>query len=203
MARIIVRRPKGSTGSNNGSPVSSNGNAEGTGGTDSPVIQSLTGQPDTDDLESGTGNNGSGAGTNGNSTGFVDPTSATSGSSEGTPKRRGRKPGSKNRASRATATETSKDLTKILLTLHFGLSKIFGEEFLITDEESTELADAVTRVTQLYDIQIMPEKQMAWLNLGLVGCAIYGPRVMTVARKPRKKGRVIEMTAIPGGENAG
>ena len=49
---------------------------------------------------------------------------------------------------------------------------------MLAEEESKEMADAVTRVTQLYDIQIIPERQMAWINLGLVGLSIYGPRVM-------------------------
>jgi len=131
-----------------------------------------------------TGNdNRSGSTIDADGTKFVSPTNATGGSSDGIPKRRGRKPGSKNRAggtSPRSATQTSQDISVLLFSLHLGVAAIFKSPgFAITPDESEKLGDAITRVTELYDISVLPEKTIAWINLAMVAGTIYGPRMMT------------------------
>jgi len=179
MARILIRRNKLNT---EGSSLNPDSSISGSTGSESTTVftpQPITGEPDSDDTDPTGNNHVSDSGADGNGTRFVDPASA-GGDTGDSPKRRGRPRGSRNGTTkRTTATQTSTDLNKILLTVHYGLSKMMGSEiWMLAEEESKEMADAVTRVTQLYDIQIIPERQMAWINLGLVGLSIYGPRVM-------------------------
>jgi hypothetical protein len=69
-------------------------------------------------------------------------------------------------------------------------SMFFGiEELLLTGEESKQLAEAVNRVTELYDIPLMDDKTYAWLQLGMVASTIYGPRIAVVVMKTPKKGK--------------
>jgi hypothetical protein len=52
------------------------------------------------------------------------------------------------------------------------------EELELDEKEAKRLAECVARVNALYDGFILSEKQLAWINLGVAGCAVYGPRVM-------------------------
>lgn len=92
-------------------------------------------------------------------------------------RRRGRPAGSRNRT-RKSATQTTATLERILFSLHMGMGMVLGHpEFGLTREESSMLAEAVTGVTELYDIPLADEKTLAWLNLGSVAMMVYGPRV--------------------------
>jgi hypothetical protein len=69
---------------------------------------------------------------------------------------------------------------------------------MLTKEESKEFGEAITRVTELYDISILPEKQMAWINLIVTAGSIYGPRVVASGlRKKQKMGQVVTMPPNP------
>jgi hypothetical protein len=67
-----------------------------------------------------------------------------------------------------------------------------GATFLNTPEmmldagESKMLADAITNVTEHYDIPLLDEKSQAWLGLGFCVATIYGPRVVTLMNKAKK-----------------
>ena len=56
----------------------------------------------------------------------------------------------------------------------------------LTEEESRTLAAAVVRVTDLYDVPLMSEEARAWLNLGMVGCGVYGTRIAAVMLEAKK-----------------
>lgn len=57
----------------------------------------------------------------------------------------------------------------------------------ITEDEARNLAAAVVRVTELYDVPLMSEQARAWLNLGMVGCGIYGTRIAAAMLEAKKE----------------
>lgn len=133
---------------------------------------------------------------------FLDPaTLAGDSGSTGTGKRRGRKPGSRNRATGTpgkSASQTSHSISNILFSMHMMASVFFKTpELSMEEEEAKELATAITRVTELYDVPMMDEKTMAWINLAMVGAKIYGPRAVAVTvnkkNKPRQNMGVVDM----------
>jgi hypothetical protein len=191
MGRIVIRKRRGDPGDGSGNPGGIVEPAQPYVGNLALPGNTVTGEPDRDDIAAASDDNepdNTGAGNNPRDTPqYVDPASATD-PATGTPKRRGRPRGSSNRnPKRTTATQATADISSILLTLHFGMSKIFKDDiWMITEPESQEMSKAITRVTELYDIQIIPEKQMAWLNLAMVGASVYGPRIAASGKK--KKG---------------
>jgi hypothetical protein len=64
--------------------------------------------------------------------------------------------------------------------------------FIITEEESKLLADAITRVTDLYEVPLLDEKSRAWLNLGMAGVEVYGTRVAAVVMESKKKPTILK-----------
>jgi hypothetical protein len=102
-------------------------------------------------------------------------------------------PGSKSGSSAksgpsASATEATLDLTKILFTLHqMGAFWFEMPSLILEDEETKNLAEAITRVSQLYDVPMLDEKTRAWLNLGMVGANVYGTRVIAEILRRRRE----------------
>lgn len=111
----------------------------------------------------------------------VDPTSisgADSGSVAGTGKRRGRKPGSRNKSSgNATSSDPSKtasSLATMICMLHGVAANIVKIPALaISLEDSKLLTQASLEVAQLYDVPLPTEKVAAWMNLGAVAYKVY------------------------------
>jgi hypothetical protein len=64
---------------------------------------------------------------------------------------------------------------------------------MLAEEEAKALGAAINRVTELYDIAIIPEKQMAWINLIVTAGGIYGPRVVAANARKKKPAQVIHM----------
>jgi hypothetical protein len=170
-----------------------------------------TGEPDNDVGRDTSNERTSGSGIDGDGEGFTDPATGTrsGGSNDGSPtrRRRGRGPARGSKPSRATTTQTTGDIAAILYSLHFGMANIFKSELIaITKDESETLSAAITRVTELYEIRILPEKQMAWLNLIIVAGSIYGPRVAasSLKKKAKKGPQTIEsinrITEVPNAE---
>jgi hypothetical protein len=58
---------------------------------------------------------------------------------------------------------------------------------LLTEEEAKQLANAITRVSELYEVPLMDEKTRAWLNLSIVGFQVYGTRVVAAMAERKKK----------------
>ena len=116
---------------------------------------------------------------------YVDPDSGSSGDDArtGERKRRGRKPGVKNRK---TVSETTQTLEAILYSAHLMASNFLRiPELALTEDESKLLSAAVLRVSELYELPLLNEKAMAWINLTLVAGTIYGPRIVAAGRKPK------------------
>lgn len=122
--------------------------------------------------------------------GSIDPNTGDTGTGTGG-KRRGRKPGGRNKTGGKTSTtKTTDSLSAILHSVHMMGSLLLGiPEILLTQDEAKQLAEAVNRVTELYDIPLMDEKTYAWVQLGMVASTIYGPRIATVVLKTPKKGK--------------
>ena len=116
------------------------------------------------------------------------------------PKRRGRPKGSRKAYTTITAKkEASLDLTQVLYSTHLMLSALIKiEELKIEKEEAKELSDAVVRVNDLYGGLVIPEKALAWINLGIVGVKVYGPRIAahTIKTKNKKKSQPGETVGI-------
>lgn len=73
---------------------------------------------------------------------------------------------------------------------------LHSELFSITEDEAKELAKAVSNVSQYYDLPVIGEKALAWMNLAMVGGKVYGPRIVAakLTRKP-KRPNVVEISA--------
>lgn len=61
-------------------------------------------------------------------------------------------------------------------------------QLVLSEDESKKLAEAITSVTELYDIPLMDEKTQVWVNLAMVAGSIYGPRIVahTLEKKASK-----------------
>src|SRR5882724_2243682 len=125
MGRILIRKRKPLTFGSGQDSLSISGEPNPYVGNIDFTPEPITGEPDPTDINAAADNNGpNGAGKSdsgpdsgrgGGDSNFIDPTSATD-PGTGTRPRRGRKPGSRNKATRTTATQTTQDLTSILLT---------------------------------------------------------------------------------------
>lgn len=93
------------------------------------------------------------------------------------PRKRGRKPGSKNRPSATESKKSASDLTALLLSIHM-MAAAFTKipELILEEEEANKLGQAMNRVNELYGGMVIPEKWAAWGNLAITAGAIYGPR---------------------------
>lgn len=104
------------------------------------------------------------------------------------PRRRGRKPGSKNASRTQPQKEVAQDLTGVLLSVHFMLSKLVKiDELQLDEEEAKKLGDAVARVNKEFGVQMMSPKMAAIVNLGIVGAGVYGPRVIAITHNAKVK----------------
>lgn len=118
-------------------------------------------------------------------------TSNESGDSYGDdfPRKRGRPRGSKRVYASVTAKkEASLDLSGVLYSTHLMLAAMLKiEELKIEQTEAKELSDAIVRVNELYGGIVIPEKALAWINLGIVGMKVYGPRFAAHSLNRSKK----------------
>ena len=178
--RNIGRKSRGNTGN-------ASGDANGNGSEIlSPGIESPGESNESGTVAAG-GDQPVSLGVNGDGTQFVDPAAAeTDNQPDSGGKRRGRPRGSSNK--RTSTTQATADISSLLFSLHLGMAAFLKSDVLIlTEEESQRLGAAITRVTDLYDIRILPEKYMAWINLAIVGTSVYGPRAAVVMTQTKKK----------------
>lgn len=136
-----------------------------------------------------------------NDDGAIDPTSVTTdsggiGDTSGTSgKRRGRKPGSRNRTSGdrpASTTQTTNSLATLVCMLHgVAANMVKIPQLAISLDASRELTAAAIEVSQLYDVPLPTEKVAAWMNLGAVAYKVYivgektkGGKVQSIRETP-------------------
>jgi len=78
----------------------------------------------------------------------------------------------------------------MLFSIHLmGAAFLKVPELMLTEDESKQLGDAVTRVTELYEVPLMDEKTLAWVNLAIVASGIYGPRTVAVVVNKKKEAK--------------
>lgn len=135
----------------------------------------------------------------------VEPGSIPDANESGTGERKrrsdaGKRHGSRRKnANRKTQAEDAKDLTAVLLSLHMMVSSVTRiEELELSAEEAEQLAVAISRVNELYDGYVIPEKAMAWINLAMAMGTVYGPRVIAYnIRRKREPKRIESVTGVP------
>lgn len=70
-------------------------------------------------------------------------------------------------------------------------------ELKLEEQESKDLAMAVKQVTDLYDMPLMDEKTLAWINLTMTASAIYGTRAVVIVRNNKqRKTKVVQMGVV-------
>ena len=70
------------------------------------------------------------------------------------------------------------------------LAKLTNIEQLELDPtEAKKLGEALARVESFYTDKMISEKTMAWINLGAVAGAVYGPRIMAIDLSSSKNGK--------------
>jgi hypothetical protein len=107
-------------------------------------------------------------------------------------KRRGRKPGSKNRATREQSQkEQSMDLTSLLLSTHFMLAKLTKiDELELEEDEAKRLGDAMARVQKEFGFKIIDPKTAALINLGVAAVGVYGTRAVAIYQNSKQQKKV-------------
>jgi hypothetical protein len=122
----------------------------------------------------------------------VEPTDAEQPAEPSGKRKRGRPTGAKSsytpRGTAAAEKEAANDLTSLLLSTHMMLAAITKVEELELDQnEAKRLGEAVARINKLYGGFVFSEKTMAWINLGMAGCSIYGPRAIAYSARMKKE----------------
>ena len=119
--------------------------------------------------------------------------------SEYEPKKRGRPKGNKNAYKTIAAKkDAALDLTQVLYSTHLMLSTLMKiEELKLEQGEAKELSDAIVRVNDLYGGLVIPEKVLAWINLGIVGIKVYGTRITAHTIRTGKKKQVSTVVDAP------
>ena len=126
---------------------------------------------------------------------YTDPESAVP------PKRRGRPPGSRNASRKPKSTpsafQNSETLERTLIMLHaMGSALLHEPELAIDGDEAKLLSDALTKTAVAFDWgAVVSPKTQALIELSIVCGTVYGPRVMKVAARRRKPGKVVSMAA--------
>lgn len=119
-----------------------------------------------------------------------------------TGRRRNRPVGSTTRTgnkSTRSASRTTLSLESILFSAHLMASIFFKEEILACQEqEAKALAEAITAVTELYDVPLASEKTIAWTNLVMVLGTVEGTRIAALLAKHGKRGPKKGPVAVPG-----
>lgn len=111
--------------------------------------------------------------------------------SSGEPRRRGRKPGSKNRPRDGYPQEAQSNLItnleSLLLSVHFMAAKILEvEELELSEDEAKKLSDGLKKVADFYPVSISP-KRLAIAELTFAAAGVYGPRIVTIYKKTKPK----------------
>jgi hypothetical protein len=117
----------------------------------------------------------------------IDPASIGVGTSGEPIRRRGRKPGVKNRTK--VATFQAGNLEKLLLSGHLMLAAVTGANELVIDEtEAKLLADSIAAVNAAYGLDsIISPKVAAAIDLSFACAAVYGPRLLKIAKRAKPK----------------
>lgn len=126
-----------------------------------------------------------------------DPGDGDGSPDSGTKKRRGRPRGSTN--TKGKRKEVSQDLSGILFTIHFFLSKITKfDDLALDNDECEKLSKAMGQVSRHYTDYVVPEKVIDWLSLFIALGMIYGPRLVAFADHKEKQKAKSGPTVVEG-----
>jgi hypothetical protein len=140
------------------------------------------------------GGDGAGAKPDDGGTGTVEP-AAVAASDGDLPerKRRGRPPGSANKAKPVPANISG--IEKTLYGIHQMLGAIIAPELAIGEDDAKELASSIHAVNRHYNVRMFDEKTQDWLNLIMIAGAMYGGRI--VAIRDRKRASRVARPVMP------
>lgn len=135
----------------------------------------------------------------------IEPATITAEPDSGEPvRRRGRKPGSKNRVTtERTQKQKGEDLAGLLAGLHaMGSALLAIPELELDEKEAKALGEKLARLNELYGMPVVSEKTQAWIGLGMAGFMIYGPRYkawkIRVEREAKEKKAMARDIGSPG-----
>lgn len=122
----------------------------------------------------------------------TDAGTGSGGSSE--PRRgRGRPPGSGKGAGKGAGNKQSKtaataSLERLLFSVHMmGAMFVNQPTLMLEQQEAKQLSEAITAVTELYELPFLDEKSQAWAALGFCVATIYAPRIVAMVNENKKK----------------
>lgn len=106
----------------------------------------------------------------------------------GTRKRRGRKPGSKNRTASKKAEVT---LEPLLMMAHTWASVLLKTpELALEQSEAKQLSDAYSVFCEHHEVPVISPKRMSEINMVAAICMVYGPRVIAARNRKREERKV-------------
>lgn len=106
----------------------------------------------------------------------------------GTRKRRGRKPGSKNRTNSKKAEIT---LEPLLMMAHTWASVLLKTpELALEQNEAKQLSDAYSVFCEHHEVPVISPKRMSEINMVAAICMVYGPRVIAARNRKREERKV-------------
>lgn len=118
-------------------------------------------------------------------TGTASTAAAGNGDAASAPRRRGRKPGTRNKSK--TETLDLGGVSATLVGIHALLAGMTATpELAIDSEEATQLAAAMDRLAKEYGVAVA-SRTMAWVNLMMVIGAIYGTRTFAIVNRQRSE----------------
>jgi hypothetical protein len=117
---------------------------------------------------------------------------------DGIRRRRGRKPGSKNKVTTKQKNFQESNLEKLLLSLHLmGATFLHVPELQIDTQESAMLSKSVLDVFAAYGVPEISEKAMAAIQLGCAVVAVYGTRGVAIMRRKTAAPKLPQAINIP------
>lgn len=118
--------------------------------------------------------------------------------STGTGKRRGRKPGTRNKDAGEKSAVNINGIEKILYSIHAVLAGITKVPELELDErEAKDIANAIAGVSEQYMLTIDPKKA-AWIDLARVVGVVYGPRGVSYYMRKKAEAAARPQPQTPG-----
>jgi hypothetical protein len=117
------------------------------------------------------------------------------------PKRRGRKPGSKNRPRAESETQAPSNLAAnlehILLSIHtMGAAFLSCPELELDSQEAEKLARSIRELSKYYPISL-DVKRMAQIDLAMMAAMIYGTRGVAIYRRLSREQKAKPITVMP------
>ena len=103
-------------------------------------------------------------------------------------KRRGRKPGGKNRTGAKKAQETVEPF--LLMAHQWAAVLLKTPEIALTSDEAKQLSDAYSNFCEYHEVPILSPKRMSEINMIAAMFVVYGPRFVAVRNRLKEERKV-------------